>query len=330
MEQPVLGAALPAGRRLRESYYSNGHRRGFLLAIAIWLLTCINPACADTPTVAVFYPEVEGAFARVFADIIEGIRKTSGLRISTRGLPKDPDNADLRDWLEAESAHSIIALGDHSYRTALALNLKLPVVVGASLLPPDGVRGISLAVDPAKFFERFGSLTPPVKRVFLVYSEKNSGWLIPYAKRAALAQGVELHSYPARDTRDAVRFYRDILDQANGPEDAIWLPLDNIAPYKTILPSVLEAAWNRRLVVFSNNPSHVRKGVLFSLFPDHQSMGQRLAGMALKAVRSPDGKREVLPLRDLKLAVNLRTASHLGLSYSSAMQRDFALIFPSR
>lgn len=315
---------------MKDFCISSGHRRGFTLAIAFCLLFFVAPASADSPTIAVFYPQVEGAFARVFDNIVDGIRRTSGARISTRGLPDNPDHDELRDWLEAESARAVIALGDHSFRVAQALNLKLPIVVGATLMTPDGVSGISLAADPAKFFQQFGSLTPPVKRVFLVYSEKNSGWLIPLARKAALAHGIELLTYAARDTRDAVRYYREILETAAGPEDAIWLPLDNIAPYKTILPSVLEAAWNRRLVVFSNNPSHVRKGVLFSLFPDHQSMGQRLAGLALKSIRSPGRKHEVLPLRDLKLAVNVRTASHLGMRYSKAVQNDFSLIFPSR
>jgi putative ABC transport system substrate-binding protein len=36
-----------------------------------------------------------------------------------------------------------------------------------------------------------------------------------------------------------------------------------------------------------------------------------------------------LPLSDLRVAVNLRTAAHLGLRFTPRQQREFDLVFPS-
>jgi putative ABC transport system substrate-binding protein len=40
--------------------------------------------------------------------------------------------------------------------------------------------------------------------------------------------------------------------------------------------------------------------------------------------------REAVPLTDLHLAVNLRTAAHLGLRFSPRQQEKFHLVFPSQ
>jgi putative ABC transport system substrate-binding protein len=280
--------------------------------------------------VAVLYPNLTGSYRQIFDNIIEGIQKTPGVTVLSQAVPNNPDPNAVGAWLARERADAVIALGQRGYELAKKLPTARPIVVGAALFSPNGVSGISLAANPAQFFQRLGTLTPPVERVFVVYSERNSGWLIPLAVQAAERYGIELVALPAEDMRGAVRHYHNILQEVRDLRDAIWLPLDNVAPDKTILPLVLEAAWKKRLVVFSNNPSHVQKGALFSLFPDHHAMGRRLAEMALQRIGSEDFSPGVVPLDELKVAVNLRTASHLGMLYAPGVRRSFALVFPSR
>ena len=282
-------------------------------------------------TIAVLYPEVTGPYVRVFENIISGVEDAHGVRVVSRTLEDDTSASDAEAWVRAEGAETVIALGQRGYKVAKEFSADIPVVVGAALVSPDGLSGISLAADPEQFFERLGALTPPVKRVFVVYSEQNNGWLVRRAQHLASGFGIRLIAYEADTMRGAVKNYLEMLDEARDPQDAIWLPLDNVAPDKTILPLVLEAAWKKRLVVFSNNPSHAKKGALFSLFPDHRGMGQRLAEMALALTHEGGSSRPgIVPLRDLKVAVNLRTAAHLGMLYTPNQQRNFALVFPSR
>ena len=92
---------------------------------------------------------------------------------------------------------------------------------------------------------------------------------------------------------------------------------------------LLEKSWRSQLVLFSDNPSHVKKGVLFALYPDNAGLGRSLALMARDRVDHPEAlSAGVLPLRNLFTAVNLRTAEHLGLVYSAKQQRSFNLVFP--
>jgi len=97
------------------------------------------------------------------------------------------------------------------------------------------------------------------------------------------------------------------------------------------LPLVLQESWDRSVAVFSSTALHVRRGVLFSLYPDDLELGRNLATSALGFV---SGKGQVahgvMPLKDVLIAVNLRTASHLGLDISYKQQRSFNLVFPER
>ena len=133
----------------------------------------------------------------------------------------------------------------------------------------------------------------------------------------------------APDLKTAVRLYQEVMTRADVERDALWLPQDvTTVDETTILPLVLRESWDRRLPVFSSSFSHVRRGVLFSLFPDNLGLGRNLAGTALGlAGPSESGNRSVVPLRDVQMAVNLRTARHLGLNFTTRQQQGFDLVF---
>lgn len=167
-----------------------------------------------------------------------------------------------------------------------------------------------------------------VRQVSVIYSPEQNGWLMDIAKEAARARGLTLKAIPARDLREAAATYRRILRQA-GPADAVWLPQDpSTVDEQAILSSILKDAWEKNVVVFSSNPAHARRGTLFSLFPDNSGLGRSLAELVRREQR---GSRQpsVTPLRDLLIAVNVRTAEHLGLSFSARELREFDIVFPS-
>jgi putative ABC transport system substrate-binding protein len=167
-----------------------------------------------------------------------------------------------------------------------------------------------------------------VERVHVVYSE-SSAWLINAAETAARSRGLQLAAYPAADLREAVHHYRSLLQNNANRSQAIWLPLDNItANEEIVLPMLLQAAWDKGLVLFSSKPSHAQRGALFSMFPDHLAMGRTLAEMASQPSRSMAAG--IVPLAQLQLAVNLRTAAHLGLRFAPRQQETFDLVFPSQ
>ena len=112
--------------------------------------------------------------------------------------------------------------------------------------------------------------------------------------------------------------------------DALWLPQDTTTvDDDTILPFVLRQSWNRDLPVFSSNVTHVKRGALFALYPDNVELGRALAQAAVRYLSgSKHGVEGVQALREVKSAINTRTAAHLGLSLDTKLA-GYDLVFPT-
>jgi putative ABC transport system substrate-binding protein len=290
-------------------------------------------AAADA--IAVIYPDIGEPYREIFEKIIEGIEDKAEIPVAKYPVSANTDIAALRNSLLRQNTKVEIALGRQGLVTAKALNDGIEEVVGGVLtMPEEEARGqsvISLAPDPALLFVRMKALMPAARRVFVVYDPGFNGWLMKLAKEAARAQGLELVAYEAHDLRSAVRFYQEMFSQADGHSDVLWLPQDPITVEEgSILPLVLQKSWNQSIAVFSSNFSHVRRGVLFSLYPDNVAMGKSLADLATTILNSEgdSASHGMMPLRDVQSAVNLRTAKHLGIN--TGRQAGFDIAFPEQ
>jgi putative tryptophan/tyrosine transport system substrate-binding protein len=226
----------------------------------------------------------------------------------------------------------VIALGRQGLKAASGLDRNIAVVVGGVLSVPESdssnLPGISLTPDPALLFQRLKSLLPAVKKVTVIYDQHNE-WLIRAAREAAKAQGLELVAREARDMAAAARLYEAAFAAADSRRDAVWLPQDaTTVEESTILPLVLKESWSSGVPVFSSSFLHVKKGALFALYPNNLEMGRNLAATALAQLGGEPRKRGVALLREVQTAVNLRTASHIGLNISYQQQRSFDFVFP--
>ncbi|NOQ51095.1 MAG: ABC transporter substrate-binding protein [Desulfuromonadaceae bacterium] len=308
----------------------SGFLRSLVVCGAFLMLLFLPNAAFSAKEITVIFPEVASPYKGIFDTILQGIKSQEGNKVQLYPLIKDHELEGLKRDLQQQRTEGIIALGRRGYLAVNMLQTELPTVVGALSLVPNGVSGISLSADPELLFARLKSLVPESKRVFVVYSAQTSGWLIPLAERAASKYRLELMAYPAADLREAMLHYRSLLQETQGKKDAIWLPLDNIsANNDVVLPMLLQKAWDKDLVIFSNKPSHVQRGALFSMYPNNFGLGQELSKL-LNQQLEQQGDPQVKPLDRLRLAVNLRTAAHLGLNFSPRQQEEFALTFPSR
>ncbi|HHJ17407.1 MAG TPA: ABC transporter substrate-binding protein [Gammaproteobacteria bacterium] len=321
---PGIGQIHPA----RHPRPASGPGRLVLLKLLL-VISAISycAAAAERANIAILFPQVASTHARIYEEIMHGVSEHALTNTSTFAVTAETRPQDISAWLNKTAAQAILVLGQRSFRLVQELDTDMPMVVGAVVAPADSYPTLSLSGDPDMFFSHLKSLAPRVKRVFIVYSEASSGWLVRLAEISARKHGLELVARPAETIREAVLHYRSVLETAHSDSDAIWLPMDRVAPDKTILPMALDAAWKRRLVVFCSNPLYVKRGALFALYPDHRKMGSTLADMALEQIGNItlDGAR---PTRTLKLAVNQRTASHLGLHYPPDQERTFDLVYP--
>ena len=286
---------------------------------------------ADAGHIAVLYPDLGEPYRAIFAKIIEGIEAQVGASVLSFAVGGAVPAQDIVASLKRKDIKVVIALGRQGMRAASTLEREFGVIAGGVVSPPEGGGRsfpiVSLAPDPRMLFERLKHFMPDVRRVIVVYDPKQNAWLIRLARDAARALGLELQAMEATDLKSAVRAYQEILSSADPKRDAMWLPQDSTTVEESsVLPLVLESAWNRNLAVFSSSVTHVRRGALFSLYPNNVGLGRQLASSALSL---PAGNpASVVPIKDALLAVNIRTASHLGLQLSSR-QQGFDLVFPT-
>jgi putative ABC transport system substrate-binding protein len=290
--------------------------------------------------IAIFYPEAKEPYHSIYQEIIAGSIKAANQNKQAVNyekfiIAKQFNTKEIVKTLKQNNIYKVIVLGHSGWKLAKALakytfddaTKKFQVVSGALPIRPNGVSGISLITDPAYLFGYLNQVAPNVKQIHIAYSKK-SAWLIELAKKAALEKGLLLNLKYVTNTAEAISFYQKIFNSEVSSKDAIWLPLDNISSHdKITLPLILEKAWAKEVVVFSSKPSHAKRGVLFSTYPDNFALGKQLFTMVQELEQQPKQK-SFTALKSTRLAVNLRTAAHLGLKYSSEQQQQFKLTFP--
>jgi putative ABC transport system substrate-binding protein len=283
--------------------------------------------------IAVVYPDIGEPYRSVFATIIDGIEDRARGKVASFPVAMGANPPGLSDELRRRDIRAVIALGRNGLKVAANLDRQITVVAGGVLSVPEseaqGMLVQSLAPDPALLFARLKSFLPAAKRIIVVYDPRQNDWLIRLAREAAKAQGMELMTLEADDLKTAVRRYQEALSLVNPKRDVLWLPQDSTTVEDSaVLPLVLRESWNQNLAVFSSNVMHVRRGVLFSLYPDNAEIGRSLASAALASLQtSSPPVHGMQALKQVLTAVNTRTAEHLGVDLRASPQR-IHLAFP--
>ncbi len=308
-------------------------------AIVLTLLSGITYA-APINKIAIFYPKAKEPYRSIYQEIISGSNSVSNERqknvsFKTFVIDKHFNSDVIASQLTSENITKVIVLGRSGWKLAKELSKRrLPngnkafhVVCGALPIGPNGISGISLITDPGYLFNYLKQVAPNVQTIHVAYSQRST-WLIDLAETAAQQQGLTLQRKLVANTKEAITFYQSLFNSGVSNQDAIWLPLDRISSNdKITLPLILEKSWSKEVVVFSSKPSHAKRGVLFSTYPDNFALGKNLFSMVQTLDKQPE-QQNFSPLKSTLLAVNLRTAAHLGLKYSAKQQQQFELTFP--
>lgn len=282
--------------------------------------------------IAVVYPDLDEPYRSVFTRIIRGIEDRAQVKVASHPLRPGFDAAALSRQLKQADTRVVIALGHSGLKAAAGLDRDINVVAGGLVAAPDDedrcAQVLSLAPDPALLFARLRGLSPGTRRIFTAYDPRQNDWLLQRAREAARSQGLELVAREASDPEAARNLYREFFAMA-GSGDAVWLPQDSVvAEESAALPLILEEAWRLRIPVFSSSLAHVKRGALFALYPNSAEIGRNLAASALRVAAGNPASPGVQPLRDVMIAVNIRTASHLGLNLPPCPEQAYDLVFP--
>ncbi|MET1253625.1 ABC transporter substrate binding protein [Aliikangiella maris] len=297
-----------------------------IIIICIVWFSGESPLFAANNKIAVFYPQSKEPYQSIYQEIITGI-ESSQQDILVVELSKDYVAASITKELVQKEINKVIVLGRLGIKLARQLPENIHVISGALPIPPGSIDGISLIADPIKLFEYLNTVAPAVKNVHVAFSSENQ-WMIDLAEAAAKKKNLVLKAKLINQTAEAIQYYNQLFGSLDSSQDSIWLPLDRVTSHdKVILPLILEKAWSKEIVVFSSKPSHAKRGALFSTYPDNYLLGQQLSKMVNSVAAAPDTPKFAV-LDSLQLAVNIRTAAHLGLKYSSDQQKQFKLTFP--
>lgn len=297
------------------------HLRFSLLAFCCF--TLFSSFSSNSEEVTVVYPDVKPPYNKIFKQIIRGIARSEGVDLAEIKVKKTSDIDSIPKLIKTQK---VIALGRRGLSVAEQIHQQKNVVIGAYPLKQGQLSGVSLMAKPSSLFNFVKELAPNVTAITVVYS-KDSQWIVELAKADAKASGLALNAIYVDSLKSAVKSYDKIFEQGD-ESNAIWLPMDTISAHdKVIVPAILEKAWRKKRVVFSSKPVHAKRGALFSSLPEHTLLGEQLASFVMN--KRLESKAELKPLEHVKLAVNLRTAAHLGYRYNNSQRADFAITFPT-
>lgn len=306
---------------------ATGSRPLARLAIRLFsfaLIACLAAATAAAADALAIVPDVREPYRSVLYQILDGIRREVSVRVV-----QIPATESVNGPLLATTGERVvIALGSTAVQAAAPLSARLPLVVGAIVMPTGQppLPGISLESDPDALFGQLRRIRPGIRTVHWLYRPARSGWLLDRAQADAARHHLKLDALATDDVRTAAQRYQEILNHADSATEAVWLSQDPaLVSNDSTLPDILNRAWANNIVVFSGSVQHVAHGVLFALYPDNEAMGIDLAKQALAHANGTPARFE--PNRGLRRAINRRTADHLNIGVKPG---DYDLVLPAR
>jgi len=294
------------------------YQRNFSLLLVFLLGQIFFPCNALSSGLLIIYPSVKAPYNKIYKDIIKGIEKNYGGL--TKKLKIKPDSLDqvLTKKIDEYQPDVLLTLGRHSLKKVRNLKPPIPLVAGAITKTDKAVPGVSMTPDSEIILSHLLTIAPFVSRVYVV-ADTDNNIQIERANAYLMQNGKTLQTEKATSIQQAADKYLKIINSATAA-DAIWLLRDANLIDPSILMLILEAAWKKNIVVFSSNPAHVKRGALFSVYPDNEKMGGDLAKIAQQQNLSDAQTTHstgLVPLRSLHLIVNKRTSKHLGIAPNS-------------
>jgi putative ABC transport system substrate-binding protein len=275
----------------------------------------------------IIYPEVREPFARVFEEVVRGAEDGYQEKVQRVSMADNQSPVDFVHVLDESTP--VLVLGNRLARQVTENNAGRRLIVGAVNSEYSDVFGITLIPDSEVIASKLPVLVPAIKTVHIVTNPDNNLLDFDRATAVMLQQGIELSIHQAEDIRMAAGVYRDLMQTLN-KDDAVWILPKGSFVNNAVLATLLQASWEKHFVVFSSNPIHVKRGALFSIYPNNYKMGLSLGNLAQEVARGNFPERQMQALEDIFVTLNERTSNHLGINLTDDIRAHIDLILPAR
>lgn len=317
----------------------------------------IKDSCRKTPTITallllltgsflcqaetgILYPELRAPYNKIIENIIQGAEEehkksnTSAIRYFKADNNTKP--IEIEEWANKYAISGIISLGYSSYKLLTHSNLSnTKIVLGGIITPPKDspYSVLSFTPDPAALFKNAQQLRPNLENIHWIYEQGKHQWILDTAIKAAKELNINLNFDISKNASETALKYQKLLssfDSKTIKTSAIWIPQNSIQKNKPLLNKVLQDSWDNKIVIISSSLSDVKRGALISAYPDNKAMGKQLAQLLQRTnAETKEYSPLRLPNKNLFLAINTRTAEHLGIHLKRQEIIKYDFIYPS-
>lgn len=212
----------------------------------------------------------------------------------------------------------ILAIGIWALQVVVEEIRDIPVVFAMVLNPTTvigqeahNITGASMNVPIEQQIALLKRVSPQVKRIGIIYDPSKTGFLVRQAERIARDQGVRLVTKAIASSKDSF----SALDAMQGEIDALWILPDLTVLAPESVQYMLLFSFRNKIPVLGLSENQARMGALLGLsFESGRDIGSQAGELANEILAGRSA--EEIPFttaRKVRLTVNLKTASKLGL-----------------
>jgi putative ABC transport system substrate-binding protein len=282
------------------------------------------------PRIAIVKSSSIPPFEQATAAIVETLRRSAlQPEVLTFDLDGDQEkSAEILPQLHRGTPTAIVTVGSLATTVVLGDPWDVPVLFSMVLYPAQsgfvtrpgrGVTGASLDLPLDRQFETIRRLLPAAKRVGVLYHPSETGTIVDTARAVAAQHGFTLTAKQVSDPGMAVGALTELMETV----EAVWTVADSHVFTPQTTSALVLAALRKGIPLVGLSPAQVRIGALAALSCDYGDVGTQTAELALK-VLGGEHAAALTPAapRKLSLALNLRTAEHLGITIAPELERE--------
>ena len=271
------------------------------LIMIIFLLFVSSRISADD-SLCLVTPKVTGASGKIFNEMIQGIQASAKIYDQLNTTSTASEQEAFKSQCEKKS---IVTLGKGGL--SLAHDLQLANITAGSVkyqfsnqYMPSKV--LLYEVDPSRYVKFIETVLPNIKTVHIVLPGAIVGYPVAFSwKDLSSNSDIEFKIYHEENFKQSAKRYKKLIKTMDPTTEAIWIR-DRGKKFAPILNWILEMSWDRGIVTIASSVNQVKRGALFTLFPDNRPYGEELATYAFQ---KPDGDQADLSFSNhYRLAIN--------------------------